>query len=282
MNDNERCIPMELIVIIIIFIIGIFSILHNCQRKKETAQINETVISKFSLDDNYKEIFDIISLKDQNWELLPLSNSFLYKFNPYDGVFVNDDYTQINISRYDKEKKEIVYHVAHGTRYDDYFCEYIINDDNELDDFSLIKKVVTQYDIGDYPKLKLDRENFEGYILNFAVAVGETLGGDSYNSYDSMETSEHFRMKYPNGYIIGLDNVFNRSYLSDLTELKNNTMYIKIPHGDYNSPTINYYRIKYYVDKQGSLDDVDVEEVTENYINKLLAKKGIDKKAEDY
>ena len=225
-----------------------------------------------NMEDDTLDILYEVAKKNGDWSNLPLSDSFKKKYNSIDGIFKGISYTRCGIysdSSFDKIKKLACYNVKTGLKKEEYHVHYIVNDKNELDDIEIVNKILRYDENGNKVicKESILEESYEDILIKLA---------DPYNinhaepETDFFNLTENYMRKWSGGFVNnrGFD-YYSRYLIKELSSFSNRIVYMKCeyPKFDDNGDIIDledksltlYYRIRFYLNDDMWLDDVDVE-----------------------
>ena len=261
----------SIIVIILIVIVIVYTSFDNNNRIMNTEQSYDAI--------GYAIIVCEVAKKDNNWNNFPLSKNFKKKYNSKYGILGKEiifDNINWKISTEEDKKNQIVTLVVlNKLKIEDYYIHYKINDKNELDDIDIVKKVVRQNDAG-VRVIEKSSMTEDKYIDNIcSVAAPLELNDDIFNY---INTTDNYYNKWQYGFIITNDYVSIDAY-KDLCSFRDKLVYIKcrFPIRDDNYEIIDekerYYKVHYYTNEDLWLDDVEVEEVSKEEIDRLRDEK---------
>ena len=267
-------------IFIALIIVLLINIGHFINNKYEQTNINEQVDikeqteKKLNMDNDVAEIVRQTAIKNNKWDNLPLSNKFKKKYNPKDGILVNDNYTKLSwsLSGTDKQQQIVTLIVFHNSKKEYYFIHYIVNDQNELDDVEIVDKKLLYDEDGNEVIYK---ETMDGaYVSNIMLLAAP--GRLEYDPFDYIYVTDNYLKKWSGGFIdydisCGIEDV------AGLEDKDQHLVYLYVVQDkfDENGDIIGdewekYFRVHYFVDSNMWLDDVEVEEVSKEEIDRLL------------
>ena len=207
---------------------------------------------------------------------MPLSKNFKKKYKIEEGIFIDDNYTHCGIfndSSFDKLNQIVCYNVWHNYQGEWYYVHYILNNDNELDDVEIVDKKLLYDENGNEVIYK---ETMDGaYVSNIMLLAAP--GRLEYDPFDYIYVTDNYLNKWSDGFIdydtsCGIDDV------AGLEDKEQHLVYLYVIQDkfDENGNIIGnewekYFRVHYFVDSNMWLDDVEVKEISEEEINKLLS-----------
>lgn len=269
-------------ILVIILLINISSFVNG---KYERTNISEEVISekqatsdKLNMDDDFVKIIKVTAEKNGNWDELPLSKAFKKKYNAENGILGKDDnYTYLSSDSYDSNKIEhiVVLNVDHNYKQEQYYIHYKVNDQNELDDVEIVDKKLLYDENGNEVIYK---ETMDGaYVSNIMLLAAP--GRLEYDPFDYIYVTDNYLKKWSGGFIdydisCGIEDV------AGLEDKEQHLVYLYVVQDkfDENGNIIGdewekYFRVHYFVDSNMWLDDVEVEEISKEEIDRLLNEK---------
>ena len=275
-------------IFLVLIIALIINISHFVNSEYEKPNINEQVKNNkqivnnnLNMDNDTLLIMDEVAKKNGNWSNLPISKSFKKKFNSKDGIFMDDNYTYCGLftdSSFDKLKQIVCYNVWHNYKAEWYYVHYILNGQNELDDVEIFDKVLKQDEKGN-PVIYKKSMSEEYYLHNLiGLAFPYRL---EYDIFEYVNVTDDYLNKWKEGFVVGAP-IFSIESIEPLCNYNNQLAYLKCEYPEYdeNDDIIGmdeekdlYYRVHYFVDNNMWLDDVEVEEVSKEEIDRLLSEK---------
>ena len=176
----------------------------------------------------------------------------------------------------------VVLNVDHEYKQEYYYVYYTLNENNELDDVEIVDKKLLYDENGNkiIHKESISEENYEDVLIKLA---------DPYNiNHAELETdfynlTENYIDKWSGGFVNsrGFD-YYSRYIIKELSSFKKRIVYIKCeyPKFDNNGDIIDidedltlYYKVKFFMNTDLWLDDVEVEEVSKKEVDRLLNEK---------
>ena len=265
-------------ILVIILLINISSFVNG---KYERTNISEEVISekqaksdKLNMNDDFVNIIYFTVKKNSDWSILPLSKKFRKKYNSKTGILNDNKITNISGGGdSDKEKQLVVLNIFHNAKKEHYYIHYTVNDKNELDDVEIVDKKLLYDENGNEVIYK---ETMDGaYVSNIMLLAAP--GRLEYDPFDYIYVTDNYLNKWSDGFIdydtsCGIDDV------AGLEDKEQHLVYLYVIQDkfDENGNIIGnewekYFRVHYFVDSNMWLDDVEVKEISEEEINKLLS-----------
>lgn len=270
-----------------IFVILVIALWINISQfnnsKYDQTNLNEKKISniqvtdnKLNMNDDFVKIIKTTAEKNGNWDELPLSKEFKKKYNAKNGILGKDDnYTYLSSDSYNSNKIEhiVVLNVDHNYKQEQYYIHYMVNDQNELEDVEIVGKKLLYDENGNEVIYK---ETMDGaYVSNIMLLAAP--GRLEYDPFDYIYVTNNYLNKWSGGFIdydtsCGIENV------TGLEDKEQHLVYLYVVQDkfDENGDIIGdewekYFRVHYFVDSNLWLDDVEVEEVSKEEIDRLLA-----------
>ena len=242
-----------------------------------------------NMDDDFAQIITNTAKRNSDWTNLPLSESFKKKYNNRIGILgKDDDYTNLYGSNYmsNKEKQIVVLYVDHNYKQEEYYIHYTVNDNNELDDVAIIDKKLLYNENGEEViyKKSISEENYENVLIKLA---------DPYNiNHYEVETNyfnltNKYMEKWGGGFVNnrGYD-YYSKHIINELSSFKDSIVYMQCvyPKFDDNGDIIElkdkdltlFYKIRFFTNEDNWLDDIEVEEISKEEIDKLLEEKKVE------
>lgn len=271
------------IVLVIILLINISYFVNNRYEQQSKEQVDGKKVV-LDIEDNIAEIVRQTALKDNMWNDLPLSKTFKKKYNSKDGILVNDNYTKLtwSLSGTDTQQQIVTLIVFHNSKKEYYYVHYTLNENNELDDVEIVDKKLLYDESGNKViyKESITEENYEDILIKLA---------DPYNinhaepETDFFNLTENYMNKWSGGFVDnrGFD-YYSRYIIKELSSFKKRIVYMKCeyPKFDKNGDIIDideeltlYYKVKFFMNTDLWLDDVEVEEVSKKEVDRLLNEK---------
>ena len=267
------------LIIFALTIIGILVIfIINLKKVNNSATNNEYIVTNMlNMDDDFGKILRETAKKNGNWSNLPLSDNFKEKYTPIDGILKGDNYTNLYLMKSGMNKAEqiVVFNVSHNFKEEEYYVHYTVNDKNELDDVEIVDKILRYDENGKEViyKVSMDKDNYEFNISRLAYP----FGGDR-DPRDYINMTNNYIGKYYNGFIqISVADRITALPITKISDYDSSIVYLEIEYCIYNGDEIGdwygpmYYKIKYATDENLWLDDVEVEEVSKEEIDRLLS-----------
>ena len=269
---------------LIAFIYNIYySDTANNNVENNVAKSEKTILN---MEDNTLDILYEVAQKNGNWANLPLANSFKSKYNPSDGIFKDVSYSRCGIysdSSFNKIKKLACYNVKTDLKKEEYYVHYIVNGKNELDDVEIVDKILRYDENGKEViyKKNITADNYKDALIKLA---------DPYNiSHYESETdyfnlTENYMKKWSGGFVNsrGFD-YYSKYVVNELSSFEDRIVYMKCeyPKFDDNGDIVKlenksltlYYRIRFYLNNDMWLDDVEIDEISKEEIEKLIKDK---------
>ena len=266
-------------IFVILVIALLINISHFVNGKYEQPNMNnkQTVDNKLNIDDDIAEIVRQTAVKNNKWDDLPLSKKFKKKYNSKDGILVNDNYTKLSwsLSGTDIQQQIITLIVFHNFKKEYYYIHYTLNTNNELDDVEIVDKKLLYDENGNEVIYK---ETMDGAFASNIVLLAAP-GHLEYNPFDYIFVTDNYLNKWSGGFIdynisCGIEPI------SGIESKENHLVYLYVVQDkfDENGTIIGdewekYFKVHYFVDENMWLDDVEVEEVSKEEIDKLLSEK---------
>ena len=273
-------------IFVILVIALLINISHFVNGKYEQPNMNnkQTVDNKLNIDDDIAEIVRQTAVKNNKWDDLPLSKKFKKKYNSKDGILVNDNYTKLSwsLSGTDIQQQIVTLIVFHNLKKEYYYIHYTLNESNELDDVEIVDKKLLYDENGNeviYKKSMTEKN----YLHNLkCVAYPSRL---EYEIFEYINVTDNYLTKWKNGFVKG-DYTFSIQAIEELCDYEKQIAYLKCeyPKRDENGDIADvfnpvddeltlYYKVKFFTNKDLWLDDVEVEEVSKEEIDRLLSEK---------
>lgn len=271
------------IVLVIILLINISYFVNNRYEQQSKEQVDGKKVV-LDIEDNIAEIVRQTALKDNMWNDLPLSKTFKKKYNSKDGILVNDNYTKLtwSLSGTDTQQQIVTLIVFHNSKKEYYYVHYTLNENNELDDVEIVDKKLLYDESGNKViyKESITEENYEDILIKLA---------DPYNinhaepETDFFNLTENYMNKWSGGFVDnrGFD-YYSRYIMKEISDFVGRIAYMKCeyPKFDDNGEIIEidkeltlYYKVKFYINEDMWLDDLEVEEISKEEIDRLLNEK---------
>ena len=271
------------LVLIIALIINISHFVNSKYEQldiNEQAKINKQIVNnKLNMDDDFVNIVYFTAKKNSDWSSLPLSKKFRKKYSSQIGILNDNEITNISGGgNSDKEKQLVVLNIFHNKKKEYYYIHYTVNENNELDDVEIVDKKLL-YDEEGNPVIYKKSMTEKYYLHNLiVVAFPDRL---EYDPFEYINATENYINKWKEGFVNGAP-VFSIEAIETLCIYDNKLVYLKCeyPKYDENDEIVGmdeekdlYYRVHYFVDNNMWLDDVEVEEVSKEEIDRLLSEK---------
>ena len=281
----------HIMIVIVIFIIGIFSLIINRRKNGNISQNFENSNLGKSYDVIGTDISDYLELtkiynpdylkggegsiiigyilakKNVNWDKYPLSEKFKEKYNEKDGILGKLQYDDIeyrayagSIEKYYFRDYYTYFVITQGLEQTAYIYDTVYQQDGYLlDDVTIIEKIKITDSEGNYLSIKghsIDRDNF------YSCFNSLSRGGDD---EQSIAVTDHFHKKYP--YFLDLfihysPLRFNRiEFIPERSSWEKKEAYFIVDSKL--ECKKRYYRVKFKLDDKGYLDDVNVIKVNE-------------------
>lgn len=269
-------------ILVVVLVVNIGSYVNRKYEQTKLEQVvnDKNTDNKLNMDDDFINIVYRTIKINSNWSNLPLSKNFKKKFNAKNGILndntITDIYGGINSN---KEKQIVVLNIKHGLKDEEYYIHYTVNENNELDDVEIVDKKLLYDENGNkiIYKESISEENYEDVLIKLA---------DPYNiNHAELETdfynlTENYISKWSGGFVNsrGFD-YYSRYIIKELSSFKKRIVYMKCeyPKFDKNGDIIDideeltlYYKVKFFMNTDLWLDDVEVEEVSKEEIDMLL------------
>lgn len=269
-------------ILVVVLVVNIGSYVNRKYEQTKLEQVvnDKNTDNKLNMDDDFINIVYRTIKINSNWSNLPLSKNFKKKFNAKNGILndntITDIYGGINSN---KEKQIVVLNIKHGLKDEEYYIHYTVNENNELDDVEIVGKKLLYDENGNkiIYKESISEENYEDVLIKLA---------DPYNiNHAELETdfynlTENYISKWSGGFVNsrGFD-YYSRYIIKELSSFKKRIVYMKCeyPKFDNNGDIIDideeltlYYKVKFFMNTDLWLDDVEVEEVSKEEIDMLL------------
>lgn len=277
MNKNLKTIvAVSEFILIALLIIVINSLIRVINHNNNLDKIELNMI------DNIGEVILKTTVVNNDWSDLPLSKEFRKKFRPETGILNDSSIKEAGYNRLIDKDNQIIELVIYDNRKEDQFwVHYKLNDKSELDDIEIIKHKLS-YDENGKEIIYKRTMNEINYIGNIQVlADPDRL---EYDIFEYICVTDNYLKKYPNGFVsaCGFD-YYSISGIIELCSFEDKIVYLKSEYPKYNDngemdlfascdPDLTmYYRVHYYTNEKNWLDDVEVEELSKEQIDKLLA-----------
>lgn len=269
-------------ILVVVLVVNIGSYVNRKYEQTKLEQVvnDKNTDNKLNMDDDFINIVYRTIKINSNWSNLPLSKNFKKKFNAKNGILndntITDIYGGINSN---KEKQIVVLNIKHGLKDEEYYIHYTVNENNELDDVEIVDKKLLYDENGNkiIYKESISEENYEDVLIKLA---------DPYNinhaelEIDFYNLTENYISKWSGGFVNsrGFD-YYSRYIIKELSSFKKRIVYMKCeyPKFDNNGDIIDideeltlYYKVKFFMNTDLWLDDVEVEEVSKEEIDMLL------------
>ena len=268
------------VILIIVLLINISRFVNSKYGQtniNEQVKNNKQIINtKMNMNDDFINIVYRTVKKNGDWNDLPLSKKFKKKYNAKNGVLNDDKVTDIyGGGNSDKEKQIVVLNIKHDAKDEEYYIHYTLNEDNELDDVEIVDKKLLYDENGNEVIYK---ETMNGAFVSNIVLLAAP-GRLEYNPFKYIYVTDNYLNKWSGGFID-----YNISCgIEPITEIEskeNHLVYLYVVQDkfDENGTIIGdewekYFKVHYFVDENMWLDDVEVEEVSKEEIDKLLSEK---------
>ena len=243
---------------------------------------NNTNNTHLSMLDEPGEVVWITACPNSDWSELPLSQQFKRKFNPKKGI-LNDE--SIKKVVYDitvnKEEQIVVLTVIDNLKEDEFYVHYILNNKNELDDIEIVKHKLS-YDENGKEVIYKRTMNEINYILNLESLADPSRHWEDIFQY--INVTDNYKKKHSSGFVSSRGfYYYSIQGIEEICDFENKIVYLKCeyPVVDENGWAIEpvdegltlYYRIHYTTNEKRWLDDIEVEIVSDEEINRLLSEK---------
>ena len=268
------------VILIIVLLINISRFVNSKYGQtniNEQVKNNKQIINtKMNMNDDFINIVYRTVKKNGDWNDLPLSKKFKKKYNAKNGVLNDDKVTDIyGGGNSDKEKQIVVLNIKHDAKDEEYYIHYTLNEDNELDDVEIVDKKLLYDENGNEVIYK---ETMNGAFVSNIVLLAAP-GRLEYNPFKYIYVTDNYLNKWSGGFID-----YNISCgIEPITEIEskeNHLVYLYVVQDkfDENGTIIGdewekYFKVHYFVDENMWLDDVEVEEVSKEEIDRLLSEK---------
>ena len=276
-------------ILLITFVINFIKCVNNNYDNIDKIEYVESnlknVDNKLNVGDDWVKIVKMTAEKNSDWSKLPLSKSFKKKYNSQYGILGKDDnYTYLSSNSYESNEinQTVVLNVDHEYKQEYYYVHYTLNENNELDDVEIVDKKLLYDENGNkiIYKESISEENYEDVLIKLA---------DPYNinhaelEIDFYNLTENYISKWSGGFVDsrGFD-YYSRYIIKELSSFKKRIVYMKCeyPKFDKNGDIIDideeltlYYKVKFFMNTDLWLDDVEVEEVSKKEVDRLLNEK---------
>ena len=268
------------VILIIVLLINISRFVNSKYGQtniNEQVKNNKQIINtKMNMNDDFINIVYRTVKKNGDWNDLPLSKKFKKKYNAKNGVLNDDKVTDIyGGGNSDKEKQIVVLNIKHDAKDEEYYIHYTLNEDNELDDVEIVDKKLLYDENGNEVIYK---ETMDGAFASNIVLLAAP-GHLEYNPFDYIFVTDNYLNKWSGGFIdynisCGIEPI------SGIESKENHLVYLYVVQDkfDENGTIIGdewekYFKVHYFVDENMWLDDVEVEEVSKEEIDRLLSEK---------
>lgn len=266
------------IVIFVVAIIGIFVVfiinLNYVDNGITNSEFQTTNV--INIDNDIAYIIQIVAEKNSDWTKLPLSNKFKTKFNSEYGILGKDDnYSRLygSTNLLDKEKKIAGLVVFHDAKEEEYYIHYIVNDKNELDDVEIVDKILRYDENG---KEVIYKETMNGAFVSNIIQLAAPYRLD-WDPFDYVYVTDHYLHKWGGGFVDYDDTGCAIEDIDALNDKDKQIVYLSVAlhKFDKNGEIIGYepekyYKVHYIIDDKAWLDDVEVEEISKEEIDRLL------------
>lgn len=282
-NGMDKRIKIKFIVIELILFLFLIIAIYNLNRVM--SQSSNQTESKWNMIDNPGDVLRDVTISDTDWTDLPLSNDFRKKFNSHTGILNDETIKEVWYDRsIDKENQIVNIAVIDGLKWDDYWVHYMLNDMNELDDIEIVKHKLTVDENGKEIIYKMTMN--ENTYIDIILALADSDDGDlsNFDNFKYINVTENFKKKYSHGFISGRPYDYRSlDYIKELCSFEDRIVYLKSEYPTFdeegevvltspNDPNLTmYHRIHFFINEKNWLDDVEVQEMSEEEINKLLA-----------
>lgn len=269
------------VILIIVLLINISRFVNNKYEQPSTNQqkTNEKQsLNKMNMNDDFVNIIYRTVKKNGDWSDLPLSKKFKKKYSVKNGILNDDKITDIyGGGNSDKEKQIVVLNIKHGMKDEEYYIHYILSENNELDDVEIVDKRLLYDENGNEViyKVSMDKDNYEFNISRLAYPFGADR-----DPRDYINMTNKYIDNYYNGFIqIPVADRITALPMTKISNYNNKIVYLEVEYCIYNGDDIGdwygpiYYRVNYTTDVNMWLDDVEVEEVSKEEIDRLLSEK---------
>ena len=271
------------VILVIVLLINVSRFINSKYEQPSTNQLEikkeQTINKKLNIDDNIAEIVRQTAMKNNKWDNLPLSKTFKKKYNSKDGILINDNYTKLSwsLSGTNTQQQIVTLIVFHNSKKEYYYIHYTINENNELDDVEVVDKKLLYDENGNEViyKVSMDKDNYEFNISRLAYPFGADR-----DPRDYINMTNKYIDNYYNGFIqIPVADRITALPMTKISNYNNKIVYLEVEYCIYNGDEIGdwygpiYYRVNYTTDVNMWLDDVEVEEVSKEEIDRLLSEK---------
>lgn len=275
MSNWKKIKIISLVVLLVVITLLVIIFVNNRNHFNNIPDSMKTESNRMlNMDNDFINIVYFTAKKNSDWTNLPLSNKFRNKYNPQNGILNDDEITNISGGGdSDKDKQIVVLNIFHNSKKEEYHIHYILNEQNELDDVEIVNKKLLYDENG---KEVIEKETMDGAFDSNIVllAAPDRL---EYNPFDYVYVTENYLKKWRPGFI-DYDISCGIEPISGLENKEKQIVYLYVVQDkfDENGTIIGdewekYFRIHYFVDENMYLDDVEVEEVSKDEIDRLLA-----------
>lgn len=266
-------------IIALLFVLILFLNTFN-EDKRNYELINTNDIEMLNMSDDFVEIIRTTAEKNADWSNLPLSKRFLNKYKSKYGILGKKvNYTNIDSSSYmsSKDDQIVILYLWNNAKEEEYKIHYIVNENNELEDVEIIDKKLLYDEQGNEIIYKRDMHDiWIGNICQLAIPWRF-----EWNPFDYVYTTDNYDKKWRDGFIPTYDcKHFEIDEIIDLCNQEKQLVYLDVCYGYYVEEEgliiekINdvrkYFKVHYLTNKDDWLDDVEVEEISKEEIDKLL------------
>lgn len=289
-NKKEYSIINLFRIAIILFVIIVFVVIICVP--KVIKNVNEVIsdnanVEMLNMNDDYAQIITNVAKRDFDWSNLPLSKKFRKKYNQKYGILgKKDNYTDMYGTTIgsDEDKQIVILYVFHNSKEEEYKIHYIVNDNNELDDVEIVDKKLLYDENGNEVIYK---ETMDGAFVSNVVLLAAPWRLE-YDPFDYIYTTDNYLKKWSSGFIpyfnISIENE-NNAYVSvepynELCNKENQEVYFSAeytyiendgePDAKLACDYMKYFKVHYYTDENAWLDDVEVEEISKEKIDRML------------
>ena len=269
------------LVILVISIIGILVIFIVNVNKKDVVNniINseQTITNMLNMDDDIAYIIQIVAERNADWSNLPLSDRFKTKFSNKYGILGKDDeysklYGSTNLLNKEKQIAGLV--VFHEAKEEEYYVHYIVNDKNELDDVEIVDKILRYDENG---KEVIYKETMDGAFVGNIIQLAAPRRLD-WDPFDYVYVTDHYLSKWGGGFVDYDDTGCSIDTIDELNDKNKQVVYLSVALHKFDKDgeiigyePEKYFRVHYITDEKAWLDDVEVEEVSREEIDRLLS-----------
>ena len=276
------------LITLVVAIIGILVIfIVNLKNVNNSATNNDYIkTNMLNMQDDYSKVLREVVKKNGDWHNLPLSSGFKDRYNSKDGIFQNDNYTKLYLMKTgtDGKRQTVAFSVFHDAKEEEYYVHYTVNDKNELDDVEIVDKILRYDENG---KEVIYKETMNGAFVSNITQLAAPYRLE-WDPFDYVYVTDHYLHKWGGGFIpyfeIDIEDE-NNAYISiepydiicnkEKQEVYFSAEYTYIendgaPDAKLACDYIKYFKVHYITDEKAWLDDVEVEEVSKEEIDRLL------------